>query len=432
MSSHSVLPRAGAALLALALAAGALAAPPQLTLAEAQRLALQRSRQLAGADLEADAARQLAVVAGQLPDPVLKAGIDNLPVSGADRFSTGADFMTMRRVGVSQELTSADKRRLRAAAYTLEAERSEAAKTAAAAAIERDTALAWLDYYFARQSAELVAEQEVQAGDAVEAAAGAYRAGRGSQADWLAARAALVAVQDRASESARRVRSAATMLARWTGIATAPELAAPPAMDAIQLDSAALQSQLAHHPEIAVLARQEQIAQAAVQLAEADRKPDWSVELAFQQRGSAYSNMISVGVSVPLQWDRKDRQDRTLAARISQAGQARAQREEMLRAHVADTESLIAEWQNGRERAARYRQELLPLAHERSAAAAAAYRGGKASLAELLAARGSELDARLQALQLQADTARLWARLNFLFPSELANLRAAAIHKESP
>ncbi len=432
MSSHSVLPRAGAALLALALAAGALAAPPELTLAEAQRLALQRSRQLAGADLAADAARQLAVAAGQLPDPVLKAGIDNLPVSGADRFSTGADFMTMRRLGVAQELTGANKRRLRASVYTLEADRSVAAKAVAAAAIERDTALAWLDYYFACQSAELIAEQEVQAGNVVEAAAGAYRAGRGSQADWLAARAALVTVQDHASENARLVRNAATMLTRWTGIATAPALAAPPAMDAIELDSATLQSQLAHHPDIAVLERQEQIAQAAVTLAEADRKPDWSVELAFQQRGPAYSNMVSLGLSLPLQWDRKDRQDRTLAARVSQAGQARAEREEMLRAHVADTEALIAEWQNGRERVARYEHELLPLAHERSAAAAAAYRGGKASLAELLAARSGELDVRLQTLRLQTDTARLWARLNFLFPSELANLHATTAHQESP
>jgi hypothetical protein len=33
----------------------------------------------------ADAARQQAVSAAQRPDPVTKAGIDNLPVTGADR-----------------------------------------------------------------------------------------------------------------------------------------------------------------------------------------------------------------------------------------------------------------------------------------------------------------------------------------------------------
>jgi hypothetical protein len=34
----------------------------------------------------------------------------------------------------------------------------------------------------------------------------------------------------------------------------------------------------------------------------------------------------------------------------------------------------------------------------------------------LLLARRSEIDLRLQALQLEQDTARLWAQLNFLIP----------------
>jgi outer membrane protein TolC len=78
---------------------------------------------------------------------------------------------------------------------------------------------------------------------------------------------------------------------------------------------------------------------------------------------------------------------------------------------------MLDEWQNGRERVARYRDALVPLAHSRSAAILAAYRGGKATLADMLAARRHELDVRLQALQLEADTAKLWAQLNFLYPT---------------
>jgi hypothetical protein len=55
-------------------------------------------------------------------------------------------------------------------------------------------------------------------------------------------------------------------------------------------------------------------------LAEANKKPDWSVEVAFQQRGSAYSNMVSVGISLPFQWDQKNRQDREL---VFQTGNGR-------------------------------------------------------------------------------------------------------------
>jgi outer membrane protein TolC len=418
---------------AIPAAGAAPAAVPELTLVQARQLALQRSRQLAANDHAADAARQMAVAAGQLPDPVLKAGIDNLPVTGADRLSLGNDFMTMRRIGVSQELTAAGKRRLRSDIYELEADKAVASRAAAAAAIERDTALAWLDSYFTRRMAAVVADQKTQARDEIEAAEGAYRAGRTSLADILAARAALIAVEDRASEVDRRNRGAAAMLARWTGTDAVAALETQPPIDSIALDPDMPESALDHHPDIAVLARREAIAQTEARLADADRTPDWSVELTFQQRGPAYSNMISIGLSVPLQWDRKNRQDRELSARLSMAEQATAEREEMVRAHAAEIRTMVIEWQSDRARHARDERELLPLVHERTAATLAAYRGGKATLADVLAARRAELDTQLQVLQLQADVARLWAQLNFLIPTDGGDAHASnAAHKDTP
>src|SRR5258708_20756210 len=85
---------------------------PPLTLAETLKLAASQSRQLAAQDAAVAAARQMSVSAGQLPDPVLRLGVDNLPVNGPDPFSTTADFMTMRRVGVMQEFTPDQKRQL--------------------------------------------------------------------------------------------------------------------------------------------------------------------------------------------------------------------------------------------------------------------------------------------------------------------------------
>jgi outer membrane protein TolC len=385
-----------------------------LTLDAAQRLALGQSRKLAAQDASISASREMAVAAGQLPDPVLKAGIDNLPVSGPDRFSLTNDFMTMRRIGVMQELPGAGKRQLRAGRFERAADKASAEKALAAAAIGRDTALAWLDLYFANAMAQLVREQAGEARLELTAADGAYKGGRGSQADLFAARGALGAVQDRASEIGRRVQNARIALARWIGPGAGMELAGAPDLGHVRLDAATLGSQLTHHPQITVLDREEDVARAEARLAEANRKPDWSVEVAYQQRGSAYSNMVSVGLSVPLQWDRAKRQDRELAARLALAEQARGERDDALRAHIAETEAMLGDWQTGRERILRYRGDLIPLAAERTAATLAAYRGGKSTLAEVLAARRNELDVRLQALQLDADTARLWAQLNFM------------------
>src|SRR3546814_18447221 len=55
-----------------------------------------------------------SIKADQLPDPTLKVGIDNLPASGEERYSTTSDFRTMRRIGIEQEWVSSDKRAARA------------------------------------------------------------------------------------------------------------------------------------------------------------------------------------------------------------------------------------------------------------------------------------------------------------------------------
>jgi outer membrane protein TolC len=182
------------------------------------------------------------------------------------------------------------------------------------------------------------------------------------------------------------------------------------------MDTGSLEIELSHHPQIATLSKQADVAVIEARIAQADKKADWTVELAYSQRGSAYSNMVSVGISVPLQWDQKNRQDRELASRLALADQARAQRDDALRAHVAEVRSMIQEWQNGLERAARYQRQLIPLAKERTKAALGAYLGNKATLTDLLLARRNEIDVRLQALQLEMEVARSWAQLNFLFP----------------
>jgi outer membrane protein TolC len=402
------------AVLALLALPPAFSAPAGLTLQDAQQLALGQSRKLAAQDAAISASREMAVAAGQLPDPVLKAGIDNLPVSGADKFSLSTDFMTMRRIGVMQELPRAAKRELRAGAFERAADKAGAEKALAAAAVRRDTALAWLELYFSGAMAQVVREQAAEAELESQAVEGGYKGGRASQSDVFAARGALGMVRDRASETGRRVQSARVALARWVGPRAGEELAGLPDLAQVQLDAATLASALVHHPQIAVLEREQEVARAQARLADANRKSDWSVEVAFQQRGSAYSNMLSVGLSVPLQWDRARRQDRELAARLAMVEQAGAERDDALRAHVAETAAMLGDWQNGRERLARYRAELVPLAAERTGAALAAYRGGKSPLAEVLAARRNELDVRLQALQLDADTAKLWAQLNFM------------------
>ena len=352
-------------------------AQPGLTLHEAQLRAVERSRQVAAQDAAITASREMGLAAAQLPDPVATLGINNLPVDGPDAFSLTRDFMTMRSVGIMQEFTRREKREARATRFEREADKSVAEKAVTVAAIQRDTALAWLDRYYAEAMAAVVAEETRAARVEIEAAESAYRAGRGSLVDVLSAKSALIALDDRASELARRAGTAKISLARWVGAAADVPLAGKVSIDTIRLNPRTLDTDLEHHPQLAVLSRKEAIAAAEVTVAQANKKADWSVGLMYSQRGPAYSNMISVNVSVPLQWDQRNRQDREVAAKLAMLDQARAEREDMLRAHVAEVRAMIAEWQDDRDRRDRYERDLVPLASERVQATAAAYRGGQ-------------------------------------------------------
>ena len=119
----------------LTLATGAWAADDAaLTFGQAEQIAVEHSQQLAAGDLGIAASRERAPVAGTLPDPMLKFGIDNLPVDGATRFSTQRDFMTMRRLGLSQEWVRPSTRRLHDARGTDAVKVSEAERAVILAA----------------------------------------------------------------------------------------------------------------------------------------------------------------------------------------------------------------------------------------------------------------------------------------------------------
>jgi len=417
MSMPKTFYRAAMAALVLCAVVPAWAAGP-LTLEQAQRIAASRSLQLAAQDLQARAAREMGVAAGQLPDPVLKLGINNLPISGPDRYSLTRDFMTMRGFAVMQEITRADKRKARSGRFEREAEAAQTGRLVALAMLNRDTAMAWLDCLYLERMRGVLKAQRDEAGLQVEGADSAYRAARGTQADVFAARQGVAQINDRIWQTERQLASARTKLARWVGDDARQPLGAPPDLATVRHHADTVEADLEQHPQIALMLRQEQIAQAEVDIAQSNKNADWTVELMLSQRGPSYPNMISLNVSIPLQWDQANRQDRELAAKQAVVEQLRAQREETTREHLAEARAWLQEWRSNRDRLAHYDTTLLPLTGERTRAALAAYRGGGGPLQAVLEARRMEIDVRMDRLRLEMETAGLWAQLNSLIPTD--------------
>ena len=409
----------GAALL-VPLAGPLWAAPEPLSLQQAQLIAAKRSTQLVAQDAAARAARDMAVAAGQLPDPVLKLGIDNLPVTGPDRLSLSRDFMTMRRIGLMQELPREAKRKLKTERFERDAERAKAQGQLALAALQQGTALAWLEQYYAQATKVLLQQQLEETRLQEQAANIAFREGRGSQADIFAARAAQIELDDRLSQTDRQTKAASLMLVRWIGPDALRPLSGAPTWTSLwgtnRPELSLPADQLRQHPKLAASSALVDAAETDARLAQANTKSDWTVEGAFQQRGPSFSNMVSIGLSVPLQWDRNNRQNREIAARLAAVDEARATDEDTQRAYEAEVRGLLNDWQTGKERVLRYNSQMIPVAGQRLAAALTAYRIGKGDLASVLAARREEINIRIQALGLELETARFWAQLNYLKP----------------
>ncbi|MDB5764309.1 MAG: Heavy metal efflux outer membrane protein [Herminiimonas sp.] len=286
--------------------------------------------------LAASRSRNKTSDARQIPDPVLKRNIDN-PADAPNRFSVANDRMIRRCLDVTQQVQRNDNRQLSDAGFVPESRKPSAEKNAVAAANRREAALGLLDCYYAESMAAIVAEQGRQAKFEIQVAESAYRAGRGSQADILGARIGLGMVDDRISEVRLRTRNARLMLARRKIGAVDMALVGKAATDYIRLDSAALHLQLIVHPQITV----------------------------------------PVKGRVPATW-------------LTGKEKANNEREDIVRIRIAEVRSMINEWESGRERHARFQHRLLPLAHQRTAAALTAYRGGKTGLADVLAARRAD------------------------------------------
>jgi outer membrane protein TolC len=206
----------------------------------------------------------------------------------------------------------------------------------------------------------------------------------------------LVMFEDKSSELEHRGRAARIALKRWIGDAGDTPLAALPNIDRIRLKAAALEGDLARQPDVALLDKEAEVAASDVRVAQASR-----------------------------------RSEAEIAATLARRDVARAARDEKLRAEVAQTRIMIDEWQHARDRRDRYARELVPLARERTLATVVAYRGGKATLTEVLAARRAETEAQLQSVEMERDVARMWARLDFALPETFAMAPREAAPLES-
>ena len=413
--SSRILPRGVARAFSIVLVAFTPHAGAALSFAEAEREALARSPGLTARGFATEAARASRIAAGRLPDPRLVVGVENLPVSGSERGSLTTDFMTMRKVGVMQDFPNRNKRDASRDSADAAIARAQSERQVEALTIRRAVGLAWSDRYYAEARLALIdaVTDENRLLDIVVRAQ--IAGGKATALDALAVEQERAAIDDRRDEMEHEIHAAEARLGRYL-----PERAREPltGVAPLQLTSMELLSRLDSNPEVKLYESLRAVAQAEVRAADAAQKPDWGLEISYAQRGAAYSNLVSVQVSVDLPLFLSTRQGPLLAARQSDLSRVDAEREDRLRDLRATVEQLLAEYAELRSRVARIRQVVSALAQRRVDTALDEYRAGRIELSQVVAARREKVETQLKGIELEQRLSQVVIRLNTVIDTE--------------
>ena len=406
--------RASMMLAVAALSTGA-AHAQTLTYDQALRGAVANAPGAVAARAGITAAQADSRAAGSFPDPRLSVGIENYPISGPPAFSLSRDDMTMGRVGFQQDLPNLAKRHAAQAQARAAVETAQAAQATKVRQIRLGAGQAWIDLAYAERRLAAL-DRIIRSLRALPSVARtAVASGTARPAQSLGIDQAIAGLEDRRDELVAGVARARAMLARWTGVPAPETVGDVPAMD---LAPARLRAALEQHPDVLSADAGIRRAEADVDTARAEKRPDWGLEVAYQRRDPRYGDMMSAGVTMSLPLFARSRQDPRIAARQSARAQAEAEREETRRTLAADLEAALADHQMHHSQWQRAQSVLLPLARERSELETASYSAGRAGLTDVVDAKASLANAELTVLDREAEVASDAIRLTIAFGSE--------------
>jgi outer membrane protein TolC len=391
-----------------------------LSLADAERIALERDAMLRQMAAEAEAMRQRAVMDGQLMDPKLRVGAINVPV---DTFSLRDEDMTMLEVGVSQEFAPGDSRQLARKRMEQSASAMEAVAVDRRRLVRREVRKLWTQLAFVTAARDLLDTQTEWVDQMRQSARTRYASGEGKQLDVLQAGLDAAMLREQRLDLDRDEAMARSQLSFWIGTdeaATATPTGLPARADVEPL--ATLEQRLAVHPAQADYERRLDAADTAIAIAQEKRKPGWMFDVSYGFRQDmddmSRPDMLSAMVTVDLPLFRANRQDREVNATRAEARSLHEQHAD----HLREMQAMLHEAWSVATRTAEleqfYEKELLPLAEQSVQAALLAWRGNRAMIDEVVMARRVALETRTKHLRLAADRALAQYEIDYLAGEE--------------
>lgn len=396
---------------ALLLGAAHAAAQP-VSYEEALALAIEGQPLIAAREARIEARQEAASAAGELPDPKLSVGLLNLPVTGPDAFSPTAQMMTKFQVGAEQEIPNLAKRRSRSELARAEVDAAIAQLAHAQHLARLGAGQSWVALAFAEQRLGLVRRKLEELDRLIPAANSAVAAGSARPAQSLEIRRALLRMEDARTAIEAEREAAQAGLGRYAPVDDPLAVGGVPSPE---VDPALLRATLEHNPELLVAGAAISQAEARADVARADKRPDFGVNVSYGVRDRDYGDQFSVMGSVTLPIFAGRRQDPRIRAAQSEISAVRALREDRLRELAAELEADLAAWRSAYRQWQRARDELLPLARDRAELETASFAAGRAGLIDVIEAKTALALLELEILAREQATVAAATRLRLTY-----------------
>lgn len=385
-----------------------------LTMAEAEDLALAAEPGQMALEAQAAALDERATMAGELPDPTLRFGLNNFPIESGS-FST--ESMTQAALGYRQEFPAGDSRSLSFEKFSRLSDQMTGNAEARGRNVRTATQNSWLELYFLGRADELIRDARPFFADLAEITRSLYSVGRKNQQDVLRAELELSRLDDRLIDIERRRARSKAGLGEWIGA----EAERPIATNLPRWDTlprlADLKQGLHQHPALLAADAKVGASEAGVKLADERSKPGWAIDVGYGYRegslpnGDPRSDMVTVGVSMGLPFFRSKSVDSTVSAALQERSAARLSKLQLERELVRQLEAEFANWHELSRRMELYDTRILAQSRDQADAALLAYQSDVGDFADVMRAHISYLNARIEYLRLTVDRAQSHALL---------------------
>ena len=388
--------------------------------------AFENNPEILAAQREHDAARQRIAPAAALDDPMLEAGVINLPLASSP---FNRDDMTMKMIGLSQRLPFPGKRGLRRDVAAQDAQSIEHGYQETINRIMRTIKVAYFDLGLTRATIQLTEKNKSILEDFLHIAEDHYTLGMGGQTDVLKAQTQISRMQDELLKLGREIPAIEADLIRALG---RHDTGGIPGITLSQWPETPLNPESLHETALTqrpqLKALQSIMARTAKEtdLARKDYYPDLDVRLSYGQRssmldGASRPDMVgfTVAINLPVWRDSK------LAPRIAESLALRDQAIHLYQAQRNEIAAGLRQYTAAAEQNLKsirlYRTAILPQALLTVESALAAYRVNRVDFLTLLDSQMTVFEYEISLVTAIANYNKALAEIDFITGNSLAN-----------